>query len=116
MKALGKAPVVSFNEKNYPKVCLCGSTKFKEEFLYWAKFFTLNGVIVTMPMVFAHSGDKITDEQKRELDDLHKAKILDSQAIFVVNVNGYIGESTKSEIEFAKSLGIRIMYLEEVEE
>ena len=116
MKAFGKAPIVSYNEHIYPKICLCGSTRFKDEFLKWAKFFTLNGAIVTMPMVFGHSGDKITDEQKRELDNLHKAKILDSQAIFVVNVNGYIGESTKNEIEFAKSLNRKIIYLEEVEE
>ena len=112
--AYGRASVITYNEKVYPKICMCGSTKFKDEFLKWAKFFTLHNCIVTMPMVFGHSGDEITEEQKKELDDLHKAKILDSHGIFVVNVDGYIGESTKNEIEFAESLGRHIMYLEEV--
>ena len=114
MKAFGKAPVVWYKDQAYPKICMCGSTKFKDDFMKWAKFLTLHGAIVTMPMVFGHSGDEITDKQKEELDNLHKAKILDSHGIFVVNVDGYIGESTKSEIEFAESLGRHIMYLEEV--
>ncbi len=106
---------VWYNLKVYPKICLCGSTKFKQDFFYWAKYFTLKGCIVTMPMVFMHAGDTITDEEKKNLDNLHKAKIKDANAIFVVNKNGYIGESTKSEIEFAKQLNTKIIYLEELD-
>ena len=98
----------------YPKICLCGSTKFKEDFFEWAKFFTLQGCIVTMPMVFMHSGDSINEEQKVKLDELHKAKIKDADGIFVINKNGYIGESTRSEIQFAKQLNKKILYLEEL--
>lgn len=49
---------------------------------------------------------------KEMLDDMHKRKIDMADEIFVINVNGYIGESTKSEIEYAKSLGKRVNYLE----
>ena len=49
---------------------------------------------------------------KEMLDDMHKRKIDMADEIFVINVNGYIGESTKSEIEYAKSLGKMVNYLE----
>lgn len=100
----------------YPTVCLCGSTKFKEDFIYWAKWFTLEGCIVTMPMIFGHSGDNISIIQKQHLDELHKAKIRQADLIFVLNKNSYIGESTKNEIKYAKSLNKKILYLEDFKE
>ena len=105
--------VVRYQHKIYPKICMCGSTKFKDHFIKWAKWLTLQGAIVTMPMIFGHSGDELTLDQKIELDNLHKAKILDADAIFVVNINHYIGASTKSEIEYAKTLGKNIIYVED---
>lgn len=93
-----------------PIICLCGSTKFKEEFLEVNKAFTLEGAIILMPGVFRHSGDKITDEEKTKLDMLHKYKIIMSDAIYVINKNNYIGQSTKKEIEFAKALNKPIYY------
>lgn len=51
-----------------PIITLCGSTKFKDEILAWNRDLTLNGAIVLMPGVFAHSGDYITEQQKEELD------------------------------------------------
>lgn len=92
-------------------ITICGSTKFKDEMLNTAKELTLNGIIVLMPFVFAHCGDEITDEQKILLDRLHFDKIKMSDAIFVVNVNNYICESTKNEIKYAKKLGKIIIYL-----
>ena len=92
-------------------ITICGSTKFKNEMLNTAKELTLNGNIVLMPFVFTHCDDKITDEQKLLLDHLHFKKIKMSDAIFVVNVNNYIGESTKNEIKYAKKLGKIIVYL-----
>lgn len=53
-----------------------------------------------------------TIEEEDLLDELHKSKIKIADAIFVVNVNGYIGKSTSKEIQFAKSLNKEIMYLE----
>ncbi len=46
------------------------------------------------------------------LDEMHKQKIDMSDEIYVINLNGYIGESTKSEIEYANSKGKNISYLE----
>ena len=107
--------------KNYKVITLCGSTRFKDEFLKVQKDLTLKGNIVISVGLFGHSGDSEVWENmdegtltttKEMLDDMHKRKIDMSDEIFVINVNGYIGESTKSEIEYAKSLGKVVNYLE----
>ena len=100
---------------NYSVITLCGSTKFKEEFLQVQKELTLAGNIVISVGLFGHSGDdEVWNEGTKEmLDDMHKRKIDMADEIFVINVNGYIGESTKSEIEYAKQHHKIIQYLEE---
>ena len=107
----------------YKVITLCGSTKFKNEFLKVQKNLTLSGNIVVSVGLFGHSGDTEVWENmddgtltktKLMLDDMHKRKIDMADEIFVINVNGYIGESTRSEIEYAKSTGKIIKYLEEV--
>ena len=95
-----------------PKVCLCGSTRFKETFFDVAKEFTLKGYIVTMPMVFIHRGDTVSNLDKDYLDEVHKAKIADADLIYIINQDGYIGESTKKEIEWAQELNKKIEYFE----
>ena len=95
-----------------PKVCLCGSTRFKDKFVEVAKDLTLKGCIVTMPMVFMHTGDQINDTQKQYLDEVHKAKIADADLVYIINIDGYIGNSTRSEINWAVELGKKIEYLE----
>ncbi len=50
---------------------------------------------------------------KEMLDDMHKRKIDMADEIYVINVGGYIGESTRSEIEYAKNIGRGVRYLEE---
>ena len=60
---------------------------------------------------FGHSGDVFTDEQKIMLDDMHKRKIDMADEIFVINVDGYIGNSTKSEIEYAETHNKKVNYL-----
>ena len=106
---------------NYKIVTLCGSTRFKREFLEVQKRLTLEGNIVISVGLFGHSGDnevwKNMDEgtltkTKEMLDDMHKRKIDLSDAIYVINVGGYIGDNTKSEIEYAKMTGKEVMYLE----
>lgn len=97
-----------------PKIItLCGSTRFMEDFLNVARDYTLKGWVVLMPGVFAHSdGTTLTDEQKAQLDELHKRKIDMSDAIFVINKDGYIGSSTESEIRYARTHFKEIVYLE----
>lgn len=105
----------------YNVVTLCGSTRFKDEFMQAQKRLTLEGNIVISVGLFGHSGDQEVWEDldegtltktKEMLDDMHKRKIDMADSIFVINVGGYIGESTKSEIEYALSHGKEVMYLE----
>ena len=99
---------------DYPVITLCGSTRFKEEFLRVQKDLTLKGWIVISVGLFGHSGDDEvwTEGTKEMLDDMHKRKIDMAESIFVINVGGYIGSSTRSEIEYAKSKGKIVLYLE----
>ena len=107
--------------KKYKVITLCGSTRFKDEFMKAQKDLTLQGNIVISVGLFGHSGDNEVWENmdegtltktKEMLDDIHKRKIDMSDEIFVINKNGYIGKSTKSEIEYAKAKGKYINYLE----
>ena len=95
------------------KICLCGSTKFKDEFAKVNKKLTLEGYVVLSVGVFYHDlKDEITDEQKLILDKIHKKKIDLCDAIYVINPNQYIGKSTKNEIEYAKKQNKEIFYYE----
>lgn len=98
----------------YKVVTLCGSTKFKEQFIKAQKRLTLEGYIVISVGLFGHSGDMEvwTEGTKTMLDDMHMRKIDMADEIFVINVGGYIGESTRREIDYAASKGMTIRYLE----
>ena len=107
----------------YKVVTLCGSTRFKDEFMEAQKRLTLEGNIVISVGLFGHSGDNEVWENmdegtltktKEMLDDMHKRKIYMADEVYVINVGGYIGESTRSEIEYAIEHGKMIRYLEEV--
>ena len=99
---------------NKPKiVTLCGSTKFKQEFEEANKDFTLKGFIVLSVGFFMHKeSTPITEEQKQNLDDLHKRKIDLSDMIYVINPKDYIGASTKSEIQYAYNTGKLVQFAE----
>ena len=99
----------------YPVITLCGSTRFKEQFLEAQKRLTLAGNIVISVGLFGHSGDDEvwTEGTKEMLDDMHKRKIDMADGIYVINVDGYIGQSTRSEIEYARSQGKTVEFLEE---
>jgi len=96
-------------------ITLCGSTRFKEEFLEAQKRLTLEGNIVISVGLFGHSGDDVvwTEGVKDMLDRLHLAKIDLADEIYVINVGGYIGDSTRREIAYAEFKGKTISYLEE---
>lgn len=105
----------------YKVITLCGSTRFKDAFMKAQKDLTLAGNIVINVGLFGHSGDNEVWESmdegtltktKEMLDDMHKHKIDMADEIFVINVGGYIGSSTKSEIEYAKATGKAVRYLE----
>ena len=100
--------------KNYKVVTLCGSTRFKEQFVETQKRLTLDGCIVISVGLFGHSGDDDVWKPgvKEMLDDMHLRKIDMADEIFVINVGGYIGESTKREIAYAEQKGKKVNYLE----
>ena len=95
-------------------VTLCGSTRFREQFIEEMKRLTLEGNIVISVGLFGHSGDKEVWSLgvKEMLDDMHLRKIDLADEIFVINVGGYVGSSTKREIEHAVAMGKKIKYLE----
>ena len=108
----------------YKVITLCGSTRYKNEFYEVQKRLTLEGNIVISVGLFGHAGDsKVWDgmdegtlsKTKEMLDDMHKRKIDMADDIYVINVNGYIGESTRSEIAYAEKHGKKVRYLVEPE-
>lgn len=105
----------------YKVITLCGSTRFKDQFLEAQKKLTLQGNIVISVGLFGHSGDQEVWENMEEgtltktkqmLDDMHRHKIDMADEIFVINVGGYIGASTQSEIAYALAAGKQVTYLE----
>ena len=95
-------------------ITICGSTRFKKEIEETARSLTLQGHIVLAPCVFHHmEEEEMPAEVKIQLDNLHKQKINMSDAIFVVNVDGYIGESTYGEIDWANRMKKEIYFLVE---
>jgi hypothetical protein len=94
-------------------ITLCGSTKFRDEFLAEQKRLTLEGYIVISVGLFGHAGDNEvwSEGTKKMLDEMHKRKIDLSDEIFVINVGGYVGSSTQSEIEYAIKTNKPVQYL-----
>lgn len=108
----------------YKVVTLCGSTRFREQFMEVQKRLTLDRCIVISVGLFGHSGDdEVWDGMdegtlsatKAMLDDMHKRKIDMADEIYVIDVDGYIGESTRSEIAYAQQQGKPVRYLSQEE-
>lgn len=94
-------------------ITICGSTRFKDEIIEVAQTLTMDNHIVLVPCVFHHADEiELTEEQKIRLDNLHKQKINMSDAIFVVNKDGYIGASTYGEIDWAQRMKKEVYFLE----
>ena len=93
-------------------ITVCGSLKFVKEMMEITEEMELQGNCMLVPIYNPSkpSKDDFTEEQALMLDKMHKERIKLSDAILVINVNGYIGSSTKREIEFAKSLNKEIIY------
>lgn len=97
-------------------VTLCGSTRFKKEFEEENASLTLSGCLVISVGVFGHSdGVDLTDKEKQRLDFIHLRKIDLADEIRVINVGGYIGSSTRKEIEYAIKSGKLVTYKEVAE-
>lgn len=96
-------------------ITVCGSLRFKDEMMKIAERIELQGNCVITPIYPTNSDkDAYTNEEANMLDEMHKEKIRISDAILVVNIDNYIGSSTKSEIEFAKTLNKEIIYYTDI--
>lgn len=97
-------------------ITLCGSARFENHWHLWSKLLTLSGHCVFTMGTFPsfNNGNKnwYSKDQKNKLDLVHLTKISHSDGIFVLNVDGYIGDSTLKEIEFAKLSDKYIFVLE----
>lgn len=100
-----------YNRPQPKIICLCGSTRFFQDFADTNLEETLKGNIVLSIGANAHDNDlPLTEEQKRRLDRLHMMKIKMADEIIVLNRDGYVGESTTREIAMAKKLGKKVIY------
>ncbi len=96
-------------------ITMCGSKKFQEKVMDVAFSLELKGNCILTPVFKINTeGEILSEEEINILSKMHFRKIELSDAIYVVNVGGYIGKSVKNEIEYAKQLGKEILYLEEI--
>lgn len=91
-------------------ITLCGSLKFQKEMMTIAEKMALEGICILTPVYPVSENIERTKEQLIKLKEAHFKRIEFSDAILVVNVNNYIGDSTNLEIEYAKKLGKEIIY------
>lgn len=100
-----------------PVITLCGSTRFKDEFMAANQRLTMAGNVVISVGLFGHTDlpeydwESDASDLKNMLDALHLQKIRLADEIYVIDPGGYVGESTQREITYAKSLGKPVRYL-----
>lgn len=120
MRAALVGAAAQFPETLPEIVVLCGSTRFYDAFQEANYRLTMEGCIVLSVGFYPHAkaehghGEGVghDSEEKVALDELHKRKIDLADRVLVLNVGGYIGQSTRSEIEYAAHLGRPIDFLE----
>jgi hypothetical protein len=97
-------------------VCLCGSTRFRSAYESAMRQETLEGrIVLTVGLLGHEEGLDMSGPVKAMLDELHLRKIDLADEILVLNVDNYIGESTRREIDYANRNGKLIRWLEPVE-
>lgn len=96
----------------HTNICLIGSTKFESVFRKLEEDLSMRGYIVLSPLVYTQSGEdpKCGKKEKEILDLVQKEKIRQSDIVFVVDVDGYVGNSTKNQIKYAKLLNKPLLY------
>ena len=95
-------------------VTLCGSVRFWDKIQELYEKLELENKYAVIGITPHVMNRNFTEDEEKLLDELHRIKIDLADAIYVVNVNGYIGKSTREEIEYAEQKGKEIMYLEKI--
>jgi len=103
------------HERRRPTIiCLCGSTRFQNAFMSeYAKLSEQGNIVLTVSKLIPQHED-ISPELDKMRKWLHFRKIDLADEVMILNVGGYIGESTRSELEYAKQHGKTIKYLEAI--
>ena len=101
-------------EKDTKVITLCGSMRYSKDMMEIAEKLELEDGYAVIQCVYNIDANKINSENEENLARLHRKKIDVSDAIYVVNINGYIGNSTRREIEYEKRNGKEIIYHEEL--
>lgn len=119
-KEKGRIFMTETVKEEFQTVCLCGSTRFETETKRMAEVLTLAGQVVLMVNVWSKKDalhepqNPIDEEIKTMLDKIHKQKIRMADYVLVMNVGGYWGKSTQSEIDYAEKIGKPVKYLEDI--
>ncbi len=95
-------------------ITICGSMKFQEQMIEAAKRLELEEQYIVIQCVYFDKSRILTSQEINILNELHYRKIEISDAIYVVNVGGHIGESTRKEIEYARSLNKEVLFFEPI--
>lgn len=98
--------------ENIKAITICGSMKFKKQMIQIAEELEVRKGYAVIQCVYLDENSNYNEYDIERLGKIHLKKIDISDAIYVVNVNGYIGDSTKKEIEYAKKLQKEVFYLE----
>lgn len=93
-------------------ITICGSMRYSKEMMKIAEELELKKGYAVIQCVYNIDGQRYEDVDASILDKIHRKKIDISDAIYVVNIDGYIGNSTKNEIEYAKNNGKEVIYHE----
>lgn len=101
------------------RITLCGSTRFEAQFHEWNHKLAVAGHTVYSLSLFGREatdegkiGNKlVTETEKITLDLVHLDKIMNSDAIVVIDVDGYTGFSTKREIQWARMQGKHVYWI-----
>jgi len=114
LNAWGLGRAEAAKERRPTVVCFCGSVRFIADFRSMAKIEEHNGNIVLSfePGPSDIETTALHAARKERLDELHLRRIDLCDEILVINVNGYVGESTLREIDYAKAHGKGVRYLE----
>ena len=102
------------NNNNIKIVTICGSMRFSEEMKKIAFDLELEKEYLVIQCVYNTDNIKLNEDEINLMSKVHFNKIDISDAIYVVNIDGYIGESTRSEIDYAEKTGKRVIYHEEM--
>jgi len=96
-------------------ITICGSMKFQEQMKEVAEKLELEEQYIVIQCIYFDKSRRLTSQEINVLNELHYRKIDISDAIYIVNAGGYIGESTQKEIAYARSLNKEVMFLEPID-